>query len=111
MIRRQPFRQGRAGAVEYDIAVVEGGRPAFWHGHLRPVLAGGVVEGEDRIDVLAVGQEGAGGLVLEVLEPEAVAELVHHHVEEADLSGGRSEERRVGKECVRTCRSRWSPYH
>src|SRR3546814_15842213 len=28
-------------------------------------------------------------------------------VEEA----GRSEERRVGKECVSTCRSRWSPYH
>src|SRR3546814_1330940 len=23
----------------------------------------------------------------------------------------RSEERRVGKECVRTCRSRWSPYN
>src|SRR3546814_15915127 len=23
----------------------------------------------------------------------------------------RSEERRGGKECVRTCRSRWSPYH
>src|SRR3546814_3834256 len=48
----------------------------------------------------------------------------HHHV--ADLFGGlgphrallravdveaRSEERRVGKECVSTCRSRWSPYH
>src|SRR3546814_18382798 len=25
--------------------------------------------------------------------------------------GYRSEERRVGKECVRTCRSRWEPYH
>src|SRR3546814_16141587 len=25
--------------------------------------------------------------------------------------GSRSEERRVGKECVSTCRSRWSPYH
>src|SRR3546814_14066774 len=25
--------------------------------------------------------------------------------------GNRSEERRVGKECVSTCRSRWSPYH
>src|SRR3546814_18867579 len=25
--------------------------------------------------------------------------------------GARSEERRVGKECVSTCRSRWSPYH
>src|SRR3546814_12442352 len=24
---------------------------------------------------------------------------------------GRSEERRVGKECVSTCRYRWSPYH
>src|SRR3546814_5355466 len=27
------------------------------------------------------------------------------------LNAGRSEERRVGKECVSTCRSRWSPYH
>src|SRR3546814_13498585 len=25
--------------------------------------------------------------------------------------GMRSDERRVGKECVSTCRSRWSPYH
>src|SRR3546814_18736522 len=28
----------------------------------------------------------------------------------ADLRRTRSEERRVGKECVSTCRSRWSPY-
>src|SRR3546814_3696274 len=27
------------------------------------------------------------------------------------MTGSRSEERRVGKECVSTCRSRWSPYH
>ena len=27
------------------------------------------------------------------------------------LTGFRSGERRVGKECVSTCRSRWSPYH
>src|SRR3546814_14267844 len=26
-------------------------------------------------------------------------------------TGGRSEERRGGKACVSTCRSRWSPYH
>src|SRR3546814_8838512 len=32
----------------------------------------------------------------------------HWHV---DLYALRSEERRVGKECVSTCRSRWSPYH
>src|SRR3546814_21082487 len=30
---------------------------------------------------------------------------------EIGRSAGRSEERRVGKECVSTCRSRWSPYH
>src|SRR3546814_1649752 len=30
---------------------------------------------------------------------------------QAAAAQGRSEERRVGKECVSTCRSRWSPYH
>src|SRR3546814_15377117 len=29
----------------------------------------------------------------------------------AQSGAKRSEERRVGKECVSTCRSRWSPYH
>src|SRR3546814_12100228 len=29
----------------------------------------------------------------------------------AMLKDARSEERRVGKECVSTCRSRWWPYH
>src|SRR3546814_15382073 len=29
----------------------------------------------------------------------------------SDLGLVRSEERRVGKACVSTCRSRWSPYH
>src|SRR3546814_8466968 len=37
---------------------------------------------------------------------EQVAEANH-----LVLDHGRSEERRVGKECVSTCRSRWSPYH
>ena len=29
----------------------------------------------------------------------------------ANVSATRSEERRVGKECLAVCRSRWSPYH
>ena len=29
----------------------------------------------------------------------------------SDVLASRSEERRVGKECLRLCRSRWSPYH
>src|SRR3546814_7301179 len=31
--------------------------------------------------------------------------------DEVAAGRGRSEERRVGQECVSTCRSRWSPYH
>src|SRR3546814_10957502 len=34
----------------------------------------------------------------------------HHYRFPRTPGGGRSEERRVGKECVSTCRSRWSPY-
>src|SRR3546814_14435616 len=40
--------------------------------------------------------------------PAQAAERAYMAVEDA---AGRSEERRVGKECVSTCRSRWSPYH
>src|SRR3546814_3952765 len=41
------------------------------------------------------------------------AELIlgQRGAERRDRVGDRSEERRVGQECVSTCRSRWSPYH
>src|SRR3546814_7996062 len=41
----------------------------------------------------------------------AVAELAVGMIGSSHLDLIRSEERRVGKECVSTCRSRWSPYH
>ena len=38
--------------------------------------------------------------------------LIFHVVEFIEsMQHGRSEERRVGKECLHQCRSRWSPYH
>src|SRR3546814_2028477 len=40
-----------------------------------------------------------------------VADSTHRAPSVDRLRDGRSEERRVGKECVSTCRSRWSPYH
>src|SRR3546814_8105956 len=60
--------------------------------------------------------------------PHAEEEAAHHHrpgrpgqrrgggegrppEHHARQRPARSEERRVGKECVSTCRSRWSPYH
>src|SRR3546814_8606699 len=36
--------------------------------------------------------------------------LIWHKIRKDGGPDGRSEERRVGKECVSTCRSRWSPY-
>ena len=39
----------------------------------------------------------------------AASPAVEHRLQTCRLS--RSEERRVGKECLRLCRSRWSPYH
>src|SRR3546814_20494901 len=35
----------------------------------------------------------------------------HPQAQSWNGDSNRSEERRVGKECVSTCRSRWSPYH
>src|SRR3546814_13931129 len=53
-----------------------------------------------------VGNSMGGALTLQLLSetPERFDKVI--------LMGSiRSEERRVGKECVSTCRSRWSPYH
>src|SRR3546814_12044326 len=38
-------------------------------------------------------------------------EILAYFERQADAHGLRSEERRVGKECVSTCRSRWWPSH
>src|SRR3546814_8217102 len=46
--------------------------------------------------------------------PRAAEKEVHAALvlpQDAQPAHERSEERRVGKECVSTCRSRWSPYH
>src|SRR3546814_18649337 len=42
-------------------------------------------------------------------ERERIEQERSHYANHLDVV--RSEERRVGKECVSTCRSRWSPYH
>ena len=49
-----------------------------------------------------------------VVEARATARCTHENIVtifEVGEHEGRSEERRVGKECRLTCRSRWSPYH
>src|SRR3546814_10053477 len=43
--------------------------------------------------------------------PQAWPTSIPAFMNRSIIARGRSEERRVGKECVSTCRSRWSPYH
>src|SRR3546814_14190687 len=65
-----------------------------------------------------LGAIGAGGVVGPVLlmlgltgMPASGASLLLNAEGVFTALLARSAERRVGKECVRTCRSRWSPYH
>src|SRR3546814_9586101 len=75
-----------------------------------------VRQGERRL-----AEEGLGPLLLQA--QQAALDRAHRGGGDIAIGGGqrlgvlrhegqqRSEERRVGKECVSTCRSRWSPYH
>src|SRR3546814_18182837 len=71
-----------------------------------------------------IPRPGSGSVVLGAAGEEVVDDLVQELLEsgvfrprnrlDPAVDGGqqvRSEERRVGKECVRTGKSRWSPYH
>src|SRR3546814_11975205 len=51
------------------------------------------------------------GLVPTYSQKRVQTLIDHVHPSGSLLLLRRSEERRVGKECVSTCRSRWSPYH
>src|SRR3546814_16824082 len=45
------------------------------------------------------------------IDPGQAASQLPELDAQIEQAQARSEERRVGKECVSTCRSRWSPYH
>src|SRR3546814_15633964 len=64
----------------------------------------------ERCDAVLSGYLGAAGTGAVVLDAVARVRAANPR---APRSPGfaRSEERRVGKECVSTCSSRWSPYH
>src|SRR3546814_19722701 len=64
----------------------------------RPVRVGPAAEHARRVDLPVADPQIAGFRRRSAGEPRIIEVR-------------RSEERRVGKECVSTCRSRWSPYH
>src|SRR3546814_9451141 len=64
--------------------------------------------------VLVVGALGlVGRAAVEHFTAQADCEVmgIARRRPDFETPARRSEERRVGKECVSTCRSRWSPYH
>src|SRR3546814_20228667 len=70
-----------------------------------------ILEPRDRrFEIAGIG-EPVGADRPEIGEPEQVAVILRDIAARASIRQQRSEERRVGKECVSTCRSRWSPYH
>src|SRR3546814_14821238 len=76
--------------------------------HHRDIVSLAVAIAERRQIVEQVGEIDVGGSVRRV---EAVdLQAVLDRPVAALVLGFSSEERRVGEECVSTCRSRWSPY-
>src|SRR3546814_12328167 len=77
-----------------------------YHGHhcdhiaIRTSSYKGIDEQDPQVKVFALGY------LIDTLNPEDRLLII-----DDVFDSGRSEERRVGKECVSTCRSRWSPYH
>ena len=117
-----------------DLVSVKGGQctagSRILEGYLSPFDAhiterlravGAVMLGKTNMDEFAMGSSNEHSAYGPVANPwdletvpggssggSAVAVAAYH----APLSiGTRSEERRVGKECSKQCRSRWSPYH
>ena len=95
---REPVYQGRKLGVWLD--AVSGGNP-----QIAPTSA--------LASVQAVGADALPWLLAELEARDW--QPGEHPFREAlglmPLQGRRSEERRVGKECIPPCRSRWSPYH
>src|SRR3546814_15484514 len=71
---------------------------------------GEVALGEDRGEYLSAFSPG-GCVILALQEADRRTDHLEKLVVELRLERSRTEERRVGKEGVSTCRYRWSPYH
>src|SRR3546814_18222944 len=112
----------RRPAIAAETARTEGRRyvdraPGAGPGHavLRHVPEGGADIAERALAHAAMAPIGVAPVVgARKADRAALAAAGHREAgrrAHRGCSPFRSEERRVGKECVSTCRSRWSPYH
>src|SRR3546814_11593433 len=97
-------RAGRAKDFPRKPAYVRGGAAAQWHRSIATM---------PDLTVTAASESGPRAFAMAGLKPPDIDVLALYDAFTINtvLFLERSEERRVGKECVSTCRSRWSPYH
>src|SRR3546814_12544845 len=136
-MRRRPPRSKRTDTLfpyttlfrSGETVLVRGSRDQNWYGNASltyrvdsrssidtAVYANYFDASGNRLDVLNLGAFASYyRLVTRNLQASASVGLDSAKADDLDAvinaMGQRSEERRVGKECVSTCRSRWSPYH
>src|SRR3546814_12117693 len=67
--------------------------------------------GEGAVRCMRLAMQGLGNTPVDYINAHGTSTPVGDITELKAIREARSEERRVGKECVSTCRSRWSPYH
>src|SRR3546814_11487049 len=84
----------------------------LFRSHDRPMNQADLLEAMRQCDVLVptVTDHIDASLIAEAGDRLQLMANFGNGVDHIDLKA-RSEERRVGKECVSTCRSRWSPYN
>src|SRR3546814_13481670 len=101
-----------------DLAVSDPARPRE---DVRLVPRPAPDSGTDRGDIVLIVDESIAARYLDINDPAGVrsglarppagVRVANFGVAASITNCSRSEERRVGKECVSTCRSRWSAYH
>src|SRR3546814_3823739 len=74
------------------------------------VCSSDLAEGTADYLVNSWGYGHSNQVAMDKIDPEVLAGMGYDNVEAFRENTLRSEESRVGKECVSTCRSRWSPY-
>src|SRR3546814_18685840 len=88
-------------------------RARDWPGGMQDAVRNMLARAEARDHARFIGRFGAQA-VIDRRRPDLAGQQRDHQPEQSHAVGtarhrNRSEERRVGKECVSTCRSRWSP--
>src|SRR3546814_14989483 len=91
---------------------------AGWSGPAIAVLPPARLLPEARFGAIEIGNGKAGriradigGRSVDLMPPAGVPTVTRDGLETPVAAPGRSEERRVGEECVSTGRARWAPYH